>query len=494
MMWSYSLGVKEAAVPVDQLDDVYIAGRRRTAHSGEHTVVTNPATEEPVAQVVSGDAADIDAAVRAAAAAEVVWARTPIAERVALVRRLADEIEGRTGAFTRLITTENGTPVAESAHAPTQAAAHLRHCAQVGPSVLAEELRPNPMAPGDTVVQHRPLGVAGLITPWNYPLSLIVVKLGPALVAGCPVVIKPAAETPLAARLLMDAVDAAGFPPGVVNLVTGGGDTGRALVEHDLVRTISFTGSTAVGRGIGQECGRRLRPVVLELGGKSPALVLDDADPAVIAATILKVSMRNTGQTCKACTRLIVPNTRRREIVDLVCDVVSAAPLGDPFDPATFFGPLVSRRQRDRVLGYLEIGRHEGAKAVIGGGRPAGLDRGWFVEPTVFDEVAPDMRIAQEEIFGPVLSVLGYDDLDQGIAIANGTPYGLAATVFSRDEERAAAVADRLEAGTIGINHYGSNAAAPFAGQKASGLGVEFGVEGIAEYLALTSVHRLPRG
>ncbi len=480
-------------MPTDQIGDVYLAGRWRPARSGARTVVVNPTTEEPLARVVDADAADVDAAVRAADAAARGWARTPVAERCALVAALAGEIERRAAVLSETITRENGTPVAESAHAPTQAAAHLRHCAEVGPAVFAPDVRANPMGPGDTLVQRRPRGVAGLITPWNYPLSLIVVKLGPALVAGCPVVIKPAAETPLAARVLMDAVSAAGFPAGVVNLVTGGGATGRALVEHPLVRTISFTGSTAVGRGIGETCGRALRPVVLELGGKSPALVLDDADPAVIARSILKVSMRNTGQTCKACTRLIVPNSRRREIVDLVCDAVSAAPLGDPFDPATFFGPLVSARQRDRVLGYLDSGREDGAKAVIGGGRPAGRDRGWFVEPTVFDEVTPAMRIAREEIFGPVLSVLGYDTLDEGVALANDTPYGLAATIFSRDEERAAAVADRIDAGTIGLNHYGSNAAAPFAGHKDSGLGVEFGLEGIEEYLTLTSVHRLPR-
>jgi aldehyde dehydrogenase (NAD+) len=479
---------------VDRISDVYVAGRWQTAHSNAGTVVTNPATEEPLARVVRGDADDVDAAVRAAAAAAGAWGRTPIAERCALVTRLAAEIEQRREAFTRLITTENGTPVGESGYAPAQAAAHLRHCAEAAPSVFAADVRPNPMGAGYTSVQRRPLGVAGLITPWNYPLSLIVVKLGPALVAGCPVVIKPAAETPLAARLLIDAVEAAGFPPGVINLVTGDGDTGQALVEHELVATISFTGSTAVGRGIGETCGRMLRPVVLELGGKSPALVLDDADAEVIAANILKVAMRNTGQTCKACTRLIVPNRRRQELVDLVCDVIAAAPLGDPFDPATFFGPLVSARHRERVLGYLEAGRQEGAKAVLGGGRPPGFDRGWFVEPTVFDDVTPGMRIAQEEIFGPVLSVLGYDSLDEGVAIANGTPYGLAATVFSRDEERAMATADRLQAGTIGINEYGSSAAAPFAGHKASGLGVEFGIEGIEEFLALTSVHRLPRG
>ena len=481
-------------MPPDLIGDVYIDGRRRTSRSDRHTVVVNPATEEPLARVVSADAADVDAAVRAADAAARGWATTPVDERCRLVVELADELDRRSAAFTETITRENGTPVAESAHAPTTAAAHLRHCARVGPAVFAEDVRPNPMAPGDTVVQRRPLGVAGLIAPWNYPLSLIVVKLGPALVAGCPVVIKPAAETPLAARMLMDAVAAVGFPPGVVNLVTGDGATGQALVEHPLVRTISFTGSTAVGRGIGEACGRALRPVVLELGGKSPALVLDDADPEVLARAILKVSMRNTGQTCKACTRLIVPNARRKELVDLVADVVSSAPLGDPFDPATFFGPLVSARQRDRVVGYLDSGHAEGAKAVVGGGRPAGFDRGFFVEPTVFDEVTPAMRIAREEIFGPVLAVLGYDSLDEGVALANDTPYGLAATVFSRDPDRAAAVADRIEAGTIGLNHYGSNAAAPFAGHKDSGLGVGFGVEGIEEFLALTSVHRLPRG
>lgn len=480
-------------MPVEQIGDHFVAGRWQTAHSDLRTEVVNPTTEETIASVVDGDAADVDAAVRAANAAAAGWASTPVAERCALVRRLADEIEARADVFARLITTENGTPVAESRHAPAAAAAHLRHNAEIALSVLADDARPNLSSGGHTIVRRRPLGVAALVTPWNYPLSLIVVKLGPALVAGCPVVIKPAAETPLAARLLMDAVTAAGIPAGVVNLVTGGGATGQALVEHDLVAFVSFTGSTAVGRRIGAECGARLRPAVLELGGKSPALVLDDADPAVLAGAILKVAMRNTGQTCKACTRLIVPNSRRAELVDLVCDVVSSAPLGDPADPTTFFGPLVSDRQRARVLDYLEVGRHEGAKARIGGGRPAGFDRGFFVEPTVFDDVDPGARIAQEEIFGPVLAVLGYDDLDEGVAIANGTPYGLAGAVFGTDLERAAAVANRIEAGTIGINHYGSSAAAPFAGHKASGLGVEFGVEGLQEYLALTSIHHLPR-
>ncbi|BBG02771.1 MULTISPECIES: aldehyde dehydrogenase family protein [Pseudonocardia] len=479
-------------MPVDLISDLFVAGEPRRAHSVAFTSVVDPATEEEIATVVSADAEDVDAAVRAAHAVRVAWASTPVAERCRLVRALAQQIEDRAGALSRTITRENGTPIAEATHAPAAAAAHLRYTADVAPGVLADEVRPNPHGTGDTIVQRRPRGVAGLITPWNYPLSLIVIKLAPALVAGCPVVVKPAAETPLAARMLMDAVAAAGIPAGVVNLVTGGAATGQALVDHPLVAKISFTGSTAVGRRIGETCGRLLRPVVLELGGKSPALVLDDAEPDVIARSILKVSMRNTGQTCKACTRLIVPNTRRREIVDLVADVVSSAPLGDPTDPSTFFGPLVSARQRERVLGYLESGHAEGAKAVVCGGRPARPVRGFYVEPTVFDDVTPTMRIAREEIFGPVLSVLGYDTLDEGVALANDTPYGLAGTVFSADPERAAAVASRIEAGTIGINHYGSSAAAPFAGHKDSGLGVELGPEGIEEFLAPTSIHRLP--
>ena len=476
-----------------EVDDVHIGGEWRRARSTSTTVVTNPTSEEPIARVVNADAADVDAAVTAAARAGREWGRTDVGTRCALVVRLAEEIEARARAYAELITTENGTPIAESSHAPAQAAAHLRHTAKIAPAVVAAEVRANPMGPGDTLVERRPLGVAGLITPWNYPLSLIVVKLGPALVAGCTVVVKPAAETPLAARLLMDAVTAAGIPPGVVNLVTGDGETGQALVEHPLVGKISFTGSTPVGRGIGEACARHLRPVTLELGGKSAAVVLDDVDPDVLAANVLKVAMRNTGQTCKACTRLVVPNARRAELVDLVRDVIAAAPVGDPFDPGTFFGPLVSARQRERVLGYLAVGREEGARAVLGGGRPAALDRGFFVEPTVFDAVTPRMRIAQEEIFGPVLSVLGYDDLDEAVAIANDTPYGLAGAVFGQDEERALAVADRLETGTVGINHYGSNAAAPVAGHQDSGGGVEFGPGGVGRDVAFHAIHRLAR-
>ncbi|MBD0860354.1 aldehyde dehydrogenase [Gordonia sp. zg691] len=470
-------------------DDVFINGRWIASASTARTEVVNPATEETWASVPDGDERDIDAAVAAARSAFPGWAAARPTERAGHLRRLADEVESRVTEFSRVITTENGTPVAESGAAPGHSAAHLRLTADLAATLEAPDDRPNPMAPGHTVVRRVPVGVAGLITPWNFPLGLIIIKLGPALLAGCTVVIKPAPETPMATRLLMDAVSAAGIPDGVVNLVTGSTRAGNALVEHPDVDKISFTGSTPVGRAIARRCGERLRPVTLELGGKSPAIVLDDFDPDTLARNLLKVSMRNTGQTCKACTRLLVPEHRHDEIASLAADLVAAAPMGDPFDPATFFGPLVSARQRDRVAGYLSTAHAEGAKAATGGEVSTRFDRGFYVEPTVFSHVTPDMTIAREEIFGPVLSVVGYRDIDDAVAIANDSDYGLAATVFGADEDRATSVAQRLATGNVGINHYGSNAAAPFGGHKDSGLGTEFGLEGLAAYLQFTSIH-----
>ncbi|WP_439031261.1 aldehyde dehydrogenase [Gordonia terrae] len=470
-------------------DDVFIGGRWVRSHSPDRTSILNPATEEIWASVPDGDEQDIDDAVLAARAAFPAWAATAPADRAAVLRRLADELDARADELSRIITTENGTPIAESGAAPAHSAAHLRLTAGLAETLAAPDDRPNPMAPGHTVVRRVPVGVAGLITPWNFPLGLIMIKLGPALLAGCTVVVKPAPETPMATRALMDAVVAAGIPDGVVNLVTGSTRAGSALVRHPGVDKISFTGSTQVGRWIARECGERLRSVTLELGGKSPAIVLDDFDRDVFAKNLLRVSMRNTGQTCKACTRLLVPADLHEEIASLAADIVSAAPMGDPFDPATFFGPLVSDRQRSRVAGYLASGHAEGAKPVTGGDVSTRFDRGFFVEPTVFAHVTPDMTIAREEIFGPVLSVIAYRDVDDAVAIANASEYGLAATVFGTDPDRASAVAQRLETGNVGINHYGSNAVAPFGGHKDSGLGTEFGMEGLTAYLQYTSIH-----
>jgi aldehyde dehydrogenase (NAD+) len=470
-------------------ETMYVDGAWVPARSTAALHVIDPFTEQTIAAVPDGTADDIDAAVRAAARAFPAWRHRAVAERSRFILALADEIERRAEVIASIITSENGTPISEARYAPLQAATHLRLVAGLGEQAFADDIRANPLSSGRSLVTRVPLGVAGLITPWNYPLSLIIIKLAPALVAGCTVVIKPAPETPLAARALLDAVDAVGFPAGVVNLVTGGVEAGQALVEHPAVGKISFTGSTGAGRWIGEAAGRLLRPVTLELGGKSPAIVLPDASADVLAANILKVAMRNTGQTCKACTRLIVPESRSAELTELVADVVASAPLGDPTDPSTYFGPVVSRRHRDRVNGYIALGGAEGARAVTGGGLESPRERGFFVQPTVFDRVTPSMRIAQEEIFGPVLSVLTYRDVDEAVHIANDSPYGLAGAVFGEDEDVATAIARRIDSGNIGINHYGSNAAAPFSGHKDSGLGTEFGLEGLGSYLSYTSIH-----
>ncbi len=469
-------------------EDQFIGGAWVPSHGRKRTAVFNPFTEQEWASVPVGDVEDIDHAVAAARRAFPAWSALAPTGRAEHMLRFATEVEGVADEMARTITTENGTPIQESAQAPDYAAAFLRLVAGQAADLERADVRANPFAPGQSVVQRRPLGVAGLITPWNYPTSLIIIKLAPALLAGCTVVLKPAPETPMAARMLVEAAARAGLPAGVVNMVTGGTEAGEAMLEHPGIDKISFTGSTAVGRHVAEVCGRMLRPVTLELGGKSPAIVLDDADLDVLAANILKVAMRNTGQTCKACTRLIVPASREDEIVQRVAGVVASAPMGDPMDPATFFGPLVSERQRQRVASYIEDGTRSGARAVAGGGIPD-IGPGYFVEPTVFTDVTPDMRIVREEIFGPVLVVQTYRDLDEGVRLANDSEYGLAASVFGADVERATAVADRLETGNVGINHYGSNAAAPFGGHKNSGLGTEFGPEGLSQYLHYTSVH-----
>ena len=477
------------SAPAGVYDDVYVGGQWGRSSSITRIDVVDPATEEPFAQVPDGGAEDIDRAVSAARAAFPRWSATPIPERAAILRAFADELQRCGESLSVVLTRENGSPVAETSGMGAHAAAQLRYFAGLAAAV-EDEVRPFPNGPMESIVRKLPAGVAGLITPWNYPLALVMTKLAPALMAGCTTVIKPAPETPLHVRPLVEAAAEAGIPAGVINMVTGGGAAGAMLVEHPGVDKIAFTGSTVTGRAIGERCGRLLRPVTLELGGKSAAVLLNDADLDAFARSVVRLTMRNTGQTCYVCSRVLAPAQRYGEIVDLIVDAVRAAPIGDPFDPATVFGPVVSARQRERIDGYVEIGQREGARLVLGGGRPAGLDRGWFVNPAVFRDVTPDMRIAQEEIFGPVLSVLPYTDVDDAIRIANDSRYGLAGSVFGADEDRALEVARRIETGNIGINFYSSNHAAPFAGRKDSGVGVEFGPEGLAAYQVFQSVHQ----
>ena len=339
-------------------------------------------------------------------------------------------------------------------------------------------------------ILKQPVGVVAAVVPWNMPQFLTVTKVMPALLAGCSVVLKPAPESVLDAQLLAEMVDAAGLPPGVLNVVPGGRDVGEQLVRHNGVDKVSFTGSTAAGRQVALACAEGLKQVSLELGGKSAAIVLDDADPAATATGIQMASLANSGQVCNALSRILVPEARKDEFVDALAAVVQSMTVGDPADPNTQIGPLVAQRQQDRVRGYIETGQSEGARLVVGGSdMPEGLETGWYVRPTVFSEATNDMRIAREEIFGPVLTVISYRDEDEALRIANDSEYGLAGSVFTADTDRGYGVAARVRSGTFGVNEgYIMDPAAPFGGVKNSGYGRELGTEGIDSYTVSQSI------
>ena len=366
----------------------------------------------------------------------------------------------------------------------------LNTFADIAAATTWQERRPGAFGE-EIIVSRQPTGVVAAIVPWNMPQFLIVGKLAPALLAGCPIIIKPAPETPLDALLLGELLDEAGLPPGVVSILPGGGDVGEALVHHPGVDKVAFTGSTAVGRRIAATCGEQLKRVSLELGGKSAAVVLDDADPATVAQGVKVAGLMNSGQACVAQTRVLVPTSRYGEFVDAMAAMVDELVVGDPSDAATEVGPLVARRQQERVRGYIEDGRREGARLVVGGSDlPAGVDRGWYIRPTLFADVDNHMRIAREEIFGPVLSVIAYGGGDDdAVKIADDSEYGLSGSVWTADVDRGLAVATRVRAGSFGVNQpYSMDPMAPFGGMKASGIGRELGREGLEGYSELQAV------
>lgn len=455
--------------------------------------VTSAATGELVGRVAEATVADVDAAVAAARAAfddPRGWPSWSAAERAAALKRLAEELGARGEETARLVSSQNGMPISLAlASESVFPALLLGYYGDLVAQFPAEEVR-EALTGGTTLVRRQPVGVVAAIVPWNFPQTLTFFKLAPALAAGCTVVLKPSSETLLDALLLGEAVAAAGLPPGVVNVLTGRGPVGAALAGHPGVDKVAFTGSTEVGRTIGETCGRMLRPVTLELGGKSAAIVLDDADLLPQLEDFFAATLLNNGQTCYLGTRVLAPRSRYDEIVEVVAGLAASLRTGDPLDPGTQVGPLVSSHQRDRVEGYIAGAREEGARLVSGGGRPAGLDRGWFVEPTVFADVDNAMTIAREEVFGPVLAVIPYRDDAEAVAIANDSGYGLGGSVWSSDPERATAVARRVRTGTIGINGYMLDPGAPFGGVKWSGHGRELGPEGLQAYQVLTSLYR----
>jgi aldehyde dehydrogenase (NAD+) len=474
--------------------DLFIDGDWQPPLSTETYTVVSPATEEPIGRVPIAGAKDVDRAVAAARRAfegpGSPWAATTPAERAEVMERLADALCARTEELARLVTCENGMPMAMSPRANVHSPVGiLRYYAGLARSVEWEERRPA-FASGSTLVRREPVGVVGAIVPWNYPQALAMMKIAPALAAGCPVVLKPALETALDAYVLAEAASEAGLPPGVLNIVPGGLEAGEALVAHPDVDKIAFTGSTPAGRKIAEVCGRLLRPVTLELGGKSAAIVLDDADLDATLAGLARVSFANNGQTCYLSTRVLAPATRYEEVLEAVSAMADGFTVGDPLDPQTAVGPVVSRRQRERVEGYIASAHAEGARKTTGSRRTGRLpERGWYIEPTVFGDVPPGMNIAREEIFGPVLAVTRYGSDEEAVALANDSEFGLGGTVWTTDQERGLAIARQVRTGTIGVNTYGLDFHSPFGGRRASGLGRELGPEGLSAYLEWKSVY-----
>jgi aldehyde dehydrogenase (NAD+) len=466
-------------------DHLFIGGEWVAPLDGGLVDVVNPATEEPIAQAALGGPMDIDHAARAARGAFADWAGRSVAERAAVLRRAGELIEARAAEFARLLTLEVGSPQRVAAAQTAACRLFLDWHADQAETFPWEDERRGVRGP--ILVRRRPIGVVGAIVPWNYPLGLSFPKLSPALLTGCTVVLKPPEETPLFGSLLAEVFAQAGLPPGVLNVVAADRVAGEALVTHPLVDKISFTGSTAAGRRIAALCGERLKPCTLELGGKSAAILLDGIDVGAVVAALAPSTMANNGQTCHNQTRVLAPRARYDEVVDALREAIGAFVVGDPADPETDVGPLISEAQRSRVERYVATGRAEGARLVLGGGR-AGRARGYFVEPTLFAGVDNAMTIAREEIFGPVVGVIAYDDEDQAVAIANDSDYGLSGSVWGPDPEHAKAVARRIRSGNVAVNQHRIDLGGPFAGVKQSGLGREYGLEGIDAYVDVQAI------
>ncbi|MFN8543485.1 MAG: aldehyde dehydrogenase [Candidatus Binatia bacterium] len=473
---------------------LYIGGEWIAPSTAATIDVISPHTEEVVGRVPEAREADVDRAVAAARAAFDTgpWPRMTPAERADVMARLLAALQARAEEMATTITTEMGSPISWSVMGQVMAAHMvLDYFVRLAREYTFEEVRPGMLGPA--LVRREPVGVAAAIIPWNVPLFTTLLKLGPALAAGATIVVKPAPETPLDAILLADALTEAGVPKGVVNIVPAGREVGEHLVKHPGIDKVGFTGSTAAGRRVAALCGERLKRVTLELGGKSAAVILDDADLAETVAGLLPAAIMNNGQACVAQTRILASRRRYDDVVSALAEAFRAVPVGDPMDPSTMCGPLVAARQRDRVEGYIAAGKAEGARVACGGGRPKGLAKGWYVEPTVFAGVTNQMKIAREEIFGPVIAVIPYDDVDDAVRIANDSDYGLSGSVWSADVARGLDVARRVRTGTYTVNGFAMEFSAPFGGFKSSGVGRELGPEGLAAYLETKTIN-LPMG
>jgi acyl-CoA reductase-like NAD-dependent aldehyde dehydrogenase len=468
----------------------FIGGRRVAPLGNEILEVRSPFDGRLVGRVPLAGSADVDLAVRTARDAfdDGPWPRLAPAERQAVLSRFAKLHAPLAEEFAQLVTRENGSPLwhtrAIQGCVAVQNAAYLKAAAG-----FPWETVQTGFPAGETLWRKEPVGVVAAIVPWNAPQQSALVKMFPALLAGCAVILKTAPETPLDGHRLGELFNQAGVPEGVVSILTADREVSETLVRHPGVDKIAFTGSTAAGRRIASIAAGEMKRVSMELGGKSAALILEDADIAATVAGLRHASLSNSGQMCIAQTRILVPRSIHDVFVEALVEDVRSLKIGDPADPETFFGPLVAERQRERVSRYLQIGIDEGAKAVIGGlGLPDGIEQGAFVKPTVFIGVNNRMRIAREEIFGPVLAVIPYEGVEEGIAIANDTPYGLSGGVWTRDRAAGMAIAKRIRAGTISVAGAFPNFLSPFGGHKQSGLGREFGTEGLNHYVENKSI------
>ena len=476
-----------AAAKTTHYRKLYIGGKWQP-QSGSGTIdVLSASTEEVIGSIPEGTPQDVGRAVGAARAAfDDGWSQTSVQERADWLRKLAGALKARSEQIAKIIAQEVGSPL--SMATSIQAGLPVlttNTCAQLIAEIkLEQEI-------GNSLVVREPYGVVGAITPWNYPLHQIMNKVAPALAAGCTVVLKPSEVAPLNAFLLAEACESIGLPPGVLNIVTGYGPVvGEAIASHPLVDMMSFTGSVRAGKRVGALAGEGIKKVTLELGGKSAFVVLDDAPFEKAIPAGARNAMLNSGQTCSAWTRMVVPRSRYQEALDLAAQAIGGLKLGDPLDASTKLGPLISSTQRERVEGYIAKGKQEGARLVTGGGRPTAFAKGYYVEPTIFADVKPKMTIAQEEIFGPVLAVLPYDTEEEAVRIANDTIYGLAGGVWSGDPDRAMRVARRIRTGQVDVNGGRFNPLAPFGGYKQSGIGRELGMFGLEEYFQIKSIAR----
>ncbi|GGA63134.1 putative aldehyde dehydrogenase [Nitratireductor aestuarii] len=471
-------------------DRFFINGEWVAPKSGKTLDVVSPVTEELLFSYPEASEADMEAAVAAAREAfdNGPWPRMSSAERAGYLRKVASLLEERLDDIAGAWTLQVGAPIMLTKKLVGQNPTLFNYYADLAETYPFVDERSRDDG-GKVRVVKEPVGVCAAITPWNAPLVLLSYKVSAALAAGCTMVAKPSPETPLEAYILAECIEKAGIPKGVFNLVPAGRESGDYLVRHKGIDKVAFTGSTAAGKHIAAVCSERLARVSLELGGKSAAVLLDDADFAKALPWLMIYSMPITGQVCFSLTRILVPERRKQEFLDMFLGAVSQIKVGDPFSPETQMGPLTMERQLRRVEGYIQAGRQEGARIACGGGRPAGIDRGYFIEPTVFTDVEPHMKIFQEEIFGPVVSVITYKDEDDAVRKANDTVYGLSGAVFSADVERGYRVARRMRTGSVTVNAMIVDPKHPFGGYKQSGMGREGGPEGLENYIETKTIH-----